>query len=121
MEDRDIEIKRRRRRRKRRRDAAIVLGILFIIAALIIYGVFALVRSMVTKSRAKADAKAAAASARALVLTEAEKLAAGFDYDAAMAKIAAYPGYETDEELSGAYENMPRGRKLSSNIPILRT
>ena len=64
MEDRDIEIKRRRRRRKRRRDAAIVLGILFIIAALIIYGVFALVRSMVTKSRAKADAKAAAASAR---------------------------------------------------------
>ena len=59
MEDRDIEIKRRRRRRKRRRDAAIVLGILFIIAALIIYGVFALVRSMVTKSRAEADAKAA--------------------------------------------------------------
>lgn len=120
MEDRDIEIKRRRRRRKRRRDAAIVLGILFIIAALIIYGVFALVRSMVTKSRAKADAKAAAASARALVLTEAEKLAAGFDYDAAMAKIAAYPGYETDEELSGAYEKYAEGKKTLVEYPDIK-
>ncbi len=99
------EERREERRRKQRKQKIIFYIVFYSICALIILGLFfgvrGLVRLMAGGGDKPAEEVAAPLTAEA-VLSEAERLAAGYDYDAAILHVQSFAGYETNESLTGA-------------------
>jgi len=100
------EERREERRRKQRKQKIIFYIVFYSICALIILGLFFGVRGLVRLIAGGGDTPPAAEVAAPLtaetVLSEAERLAAGYDYDAAIMHVQSFAGYETDESLTGA-------------------
>ena len=110
-EEKALIDKRKRRRRKKIRDNIIITGILLIILAAIIFGIFSWVRSLFLKRSA---AKEAAENEKAYIekiISEADLLASGFDYDGAMEKLdLLMPEYSETEAVKAAMERYEKGR-----------
>lgn len=100
------EAQRAARRKKRRRQNIIFFTIFFLIIALLVTGVFfgirGLVRLFTGGSEAPKPSDPPAPTSVESVLSEAERLAAMYDYDQAIEKIKSVPDYQNDETLSGA-------------------
>ncbi len=112
---------RRARRRKQRRQAIIILVILLLLAALLLTGLFFGIRGLVRLftggkngggSAPVSVSEPAAPNTAAGVLAEAERLAAGYDYDAALALIQGFSGYDADPNLSDAITRFEEAKTL---------
>lgn len=110
-EEKALIDKRKRRRRKKIRDNIIITGILLIILAAIVFGIFSWVRSLFLKRSA---AKEAAENEKAYIekiISEADLLASGFDYDGAMKKLdLLMPDYSESDAVKAAMERYEKGR-----------
>lgn len=110
-EEKALIDKRKRRRRKKIRDNIIITGILLIILAAIVFGIFSWVRSLFLKRNA---AKEAAENEKAYIekiISEADLLASGFDYDGAMKKLdLLMPEYSESDAVKAAMERYEKGR-----------
>ena len=104
-----------RKKKKRRRYIAGMLLRLSILA-LAVTGILVLAKTALTdkkpsdKETVQADAEAdtqkeAEKAGYAQLIEEADVLAAGYDYDAAIAMVQSYEGYEEEEELRAAIED----------------
>jgi len=102
------EERRRARRKKQRRQAMIILTALALIAALLITGLFFGIRGLVRLFTGKKGGEAAPTAVTETVntadgiLQEAERLAAGYDYDGAIRLIQGFDGYTSEAMLTDA-------------------
>ncbi len=103
------EERRRARRKKQRRQAIIFLVVFFLLIALVVTGLFFGIRGLVRLFTGGPDEPApspgvetAAPDTAESVLAEAERLAAGYDYDKAIQRIRDFAGYEGDTRLTEA-------------------
>lgn len=111
MDEKTALLKKKKRKRKKIRDAVIILGILFLILSLILYGIVSLIMSGVNKHKAKKALEEEKAANIERVLSEAESLSLGYDYDAAISLITECEGYEHSEELLAATERYEEAKK----------
>ena len=116
------EERRAARRRKQRRQTIIFFTVFFLIIALIVSGIFFAVRGIVRLitgggGEAKPSETPKAESWEA-VLSDAERLAASYDYDAAIARIKEIADYQNNETLSGAVTRFEetKGSMVPANI-----
>lgn len=110
-EERAIIEKRKRRRRKKIRDNIIITSILVLILAAILFGIFSAVRSLFLKWSRTKDAAEAKRIYMENVISEADLLALGFDYDGAMEKLdLLMPEYSENEAVKAAMERYEKGR-----------
>ncbi len=104
------EERRKQRLRKRRRQQATFLIVFFLIIALLISGLFFGIRGLVRLFTKDGKQQGAVSSAPGIVtlstadefLREAERLAAGYDYDKAITLLKDYKGYEGDGRFTDA-------------------
>lgn len=99
------EEQRAARRRKRRRQNMIFFTVFILIIALILSGIFFGIRGLVRLIWGGGSEKPAETPkplSWETVLSDAERLAASYDYDAAIELIKAQPDYQNNESLSSA-------------------
>ena len=102
------------RRKQRRRMTVIKVIVLLVILAAIVYGVVAAVGhfSRGVQGEAQPDAQPVSNVQTAeAVIAEADRLAAGYDYDAAIEKIKSFnPDYTSDAQLASAVNRYEQTR-----------
>lgn len=107
------ELKRRRAKMKKRRQRMMILKMLGCMAALVlIVGITTLATNALglkeAKPRKKAETESSSVAVKETenkngkILAEAELLAAGYDYDAAIEKIKSVSGYEQEADMTAA-------------------
>ncbi len=120
---------RQRMKKKRRRQEGIIRAGVCIAALALVVGVTALATNLVvgeekpgkkpeTEKSSAAVVETEPAGENAEILEEADRLAAGYDYDAAVAKIKSVNGYEQKTELTQAIIRYTEAQKKCVPVDV---
>lgn len=96
------EARRKKRKRKLLIERCVFLGIIALIIILIIWAIVGAINSNNEKARIAEEEAALLEKTNEEALKEAERLAAGYDYDAAIEKIKGCKGYEQNTDMVNA-------------------